>query len=330
MNESHWSTQKERAAGYWNMRMMLLIFRLLPVTFMRLIAFPLGFFYFLFSKAAREFSRSYLNRIDELRRELDQVWTDKKRPRKKRLSSLSHFISFALSLVDKVEAWGGKALHNRISYCNDDTGDLIARLESGQGAVLISSHLGNMEFIRALAGLNRTGLSGGITVNAIVDLKVTANFNRMLNELNPQSAMRLINVSDMGPDTMILLAQRLCAGELIVIAGDRTGSNSGSRNLSLPFLGAQAPFPYGPFLLAALLNAPIYAVFALRQKEFSLNSGFLLHIHKSSLSFDCSRSEREARIMELVSWFVSYLQQYCQKHPYQWYNFFNFWKEPAV
>ena len=324
MNDSHWSRQKERASGYWNVRIMLVLFRLLPIILLRLIAFPVGFFYFLFSYRTRAHSRAFLRHIMNAPPMPGGAESTRSIPPKK-LYSLPHFLSFALALVEKVEAWGGKVLFKRVQFCNDDIGDLISRLENGQGAVLISSHLGNMEFIRALAGFNRTGVSREIPVNAIVDFKVTAHFNRMLRELNPQSATRLINVSDLGPDTMILLEQRLAAGELVVIAGDRTGSEEKSRNLNFPFLGEQTAFPYGPFLLAALLDAPVYAVFALRQRDVSLRSRYFLYIHKSSLTFDCSRTERESRIRELAHWFLSYLQLYCQKYPYQWYNFYDFW-----
>jgi predicted LPLAT superfamily acyltransferase len=182
-----------------------------------------------------------------------------------------------------------------------------------------------MEFIRALAGLNRTGVSREIPVNAIVDFGVSAHFNRMLTELNPQSMTHLIGAKDMGPETVILLQERLAAGELVVIAGDRTSGSEGSRFLSLPFLGEEAPFPYGPFFLASLFGVPVYFVFALRRKDLSLSSAYVMHIHKSGVSFDCPRREREGRIRELASLFVRRLEQYCKEHPYQWYNFYDFW-----
>jgi predicted LPLAT superfamily acyltransferase len=312
MNESHWSSRREAAAGYWNVRLMLTVFRLLPVVFLRLIAFPVGFCYFLFSKSARGFSRLYLRRVSP----------------GLEISSLSHILAFSLALVEKVEAWGGKASFKRIHFQPDDAGDLLARLERGEGAFLLSSHLGNMEFIRALAGFNRTGVSREIQVNAIVDFSVTAHFNRMLKELNPHSTLRLINARNMGPETVISLEERLAAGELVVIAADRTAATTDSRFLSLDFLGAEAPFPYGPFFLAALTKAQVYSVFALRQKDVSLFSRYDMHVHKSSFSFDCPRHEREQRIRALARWFSSLLEGYCKEHPRQWYNFFDFWHTP--
>ena len=313
-NASHWSAQKEQAAGYWHVKLMLIFFRLLPPVVLRLFAFPVGFCYFLFSKAAREQSRLYLRRI-----------AASEQSAKKR-SSLAHILSFALALVEKVEAWGGKVSFKRIHFQDDDIGGLIARLENGEGALLVSSHLGNMEFIRALAGFNRTGVSREIPVNAIVDTAVTAHFNRMLNELNPRSVTRLINARDMGPETIITLQERIAAGELVVIAGDRTSPNAESRSLTLDFLGGRAAFPYGPFFIAALINVPVYAVFALRQKDISLSSHYTLRIHRSPVSFDCPRGERGSRIEELARWFAALLERYCKERPAQWYNFYDFWQ----
>ena len=311
MRDSHWSRRGE-AACYWHVRLMLICFRLLPAILLRLIAFPVGFCYFLCSKQAREESRRYLRRVSPA----------------KKLPSLSHILAFSLALVEKVEAWGGKVPFKRIRFEDDDIGGLAARLEKGEGAFLISSHLGNMEFIRALAGFNRTGVSREIPVNAIVDVSVTAHFNRMLEELNPRSITRLVNARDMGPETVILLRERLAAGELVVIAGDRTSPNAGSRRLSLPFLGEAASFPYGPFFLAALLDAPVYAVFALRQRDLSLASRYTMRVHKAPVSFDCPRRERDGRVAELARWFVSLLERYCNEHPRQWYNFYDFWAPP--
>jgi predicted LPLAT superfamily acyltransferase len=294
---------------------MLVFFRLLPVILLRLAAFPVGFCYFLCSKHARDQSRRYLRHLE---------------PAGKKISPLPHILAFALALVEKVEAWGGKVSFSRIHFQDDDSGDLLERLERGEGAFLISSHLGNMEFIRALADHNRTGVSREIPVNAIVDFSVTAHFNRMLQELNPRSETRLINARDMGPETVMLLSDRLAAGELVVIAGDRTSPNAESRLLALPFLGEEAFFPYGPFFLAAILGAPVYAVFALRQKDLSLSSHYVMGIHRNPVSLDCPRRGREGRIAELARWFASLLAGYCKEHPYQWYNFYDFWHKPAA
>jgi predicted LPLAT superfamily acyltransferase len=317
VKDSHWSTQKEKAAGYWLLAFTLFIFKLLPTIILRLLCFPVGFCYFIFSRKTREHSRFYFRRLSSV------IGNGKK------FSVLKHIIAFSLSLVEKIEAWSGKVSFSRIHFQDDDIQELVQMLEKGQGAFLISSHLGNMEFIRGLAGFNRTGVSREIPVNAIVDFTVTAHFNRMLRKLNPHSVTQIISARELGPQTVILLQEKIAAGELVVIAGDRTSADAGSRYLSFPFLGGDAPFPYGPFFLAALSEAPVYAVFAMRQRDLSLASHYALHIHHSPVSFNCPRAIRENRIAELGNWYVSLLERYCKEYPHQWYNFYDFFK-PAV
>jgi predicted LPLAT superfamily acyltransferase len=290
---------------------MLFLFRLLPVFLLRLIAFPVGFCYFLLLKKTRIESRNFLEKLDELS------------PK----SALCHIISFALALVEKTEAWGGKVSFNRIGFQQDDHGELMEGLERGQGAFLLSSHLGNMELIRALADYNRTGVSREVPVTAIMDTAMTAQANYMLRKLNPRFETRMIDAGGMGPETVMLLHDRLAAGELAVIAADRTARSAGSRTLSLPFLGRDAPFPYGPFLLASLMEVSVYAVFALRHTDITLFPRYDMRVHKSPLTFGGSRRERESGIRELARWFAGLLERYCKKHPYQWYNFYDFWQE---
>jgi predicted LPLAT superfamily acyltransferase len=319
---THWSEYREEA-GYGHVRLLFLMFRILPVFLLRLCVFPVSFFYYLFSKRARRESRRFLEKLGAA---LKIEAPEKSLP----LHPLGHILAFSLAVVEKVEAWGGKVLLNRIHFQEDDIGDLMEGLEKGQGALLICSHLGNSELLRALADYNRTGVSRCIPVTSVVDFSVTALFNRMLRELNPRSMVRVIGAKDFGPGTVVLLLDRIKAGELVVIAGDRTPVNTGNKTISLSFLNENAPFPYGPFILGALLNAPTYFVFALRRGDLSLRSHYNMYVHRSPLSFDCPRREREERITELARLFAEKLEYHCKQHPYQWYNFYNFWASPEV
>jgi predicted LPLAT superfamily acyltransferase len=312
---SHWSEYKEQDTGFWQFKLMRFVIKWFPILIARLVAFGVSVLYYLFSRQARNESRRYLNKLAALYPE-------------KRFYILPHLTAFALSLVERVEAWCGKALFKRIHFQDDDIDELVDNLEQGKGALFIASHLGNMEFARALAGYSRTGVSRNVPVTVIVDFTMTNNFGRMLRELNPGCQLHTINSNDISPETVILLQDRIAVGGIVAIAGDRTSPNTRNRYIMLPFLNEKAPFPYGSFLLAALLNAPSYLIFALRQKDVTLRSRYDLHVHKSPVSFDCSRQERKRRIEDLARFFSEKLEYYCKQHPYQWYNFFDFWGEP--
>jgi predicted LPLAT superfamily acyltransferase len=50
-----------------------------------------------------------------------------------------------------------------------------------------------------------------------------------------------------------------------VIVGHRTPASQSSRVSWVPFLGRPAPFPQGPFYLAAMLKCPVLLIFCLKR-----------------------------------------------------------------
>jgi predicted LPLAT superfamily acyltransferase len=139
--------------------------------------------------------------------------------------------------------------------------------------------------------------------------------------------MNIVSADAVGPDTIIQLQDRIAEGGIVVIAGDRTAANTRGKYFTFPFLRENAAFAFGPFFLAALLEAPTYFIFALRQRDVSFSPDYDIHVHKSGVLFDCPRGEREKRVEELARNFAGRLENYCKQHPYQWYNFFDFWAE---
>jgi predicted LPLAT superfamily acyltransferase len=319
----HWSQQKEKAAGYWLVKFTLILFRILPVVILRIVAFPVGFFYFIFSGSARKESYHFLQTAAPF---INEPKTAQRC--RSRFGPLRHIISFSLTLVEKIQSWGGKFTFKKIHFYDDDAAELKQNLENGKGACLITSHLGNMELLRGLAAFGRTGVSKKVSVTAIEDVAVTAHFNRMLKDLNPESGVDLISVKDISPDTAIILEEKLASGELFAIAGDRTAEGK-LDNYTIQFFGKDAHFSSGPFYLAALMKAPVYFVFGVRRNDLSLAPQYDMHIIKSNIQLDCSRKERFERCYQLASSFAALLENYCKEHPFQWYNFYDFWYKGA-
>jgi len=319
----HWSKQKEETSGYWHLKFLLGLFKIFPVVILRVIAFPVGFFYFLFSARGRNESGRFLRRVAR--------FADDPAAAKKYLSHfgpLKHIISFSLALIEKLQSWGGKFSLSGI-YSHDDTSEIVKDLENGKGVFLIASHLGNMELLRALANDKLTGLTRIVPVTAIYDINVSENFSRMLKELNPDSVMEIIGANKIGPDTAVLLEEKIASGGMVTMTGDRTSANSLGKNIMIPFLGDDAPFPSGPFYMAALLNAPVYFIFALRRKDLSIKPEYDMHIHKINISLEDggTRKERIKYSNDLARTFAALLEKHCIEKPFQWYNFYDFWSE---
>jgi predicted LPLAT superfamily acyltransferase len=152
----------------------------------------------------------------------------------------------------------------------------------------------------------------------------------MLSELNPSSMNHLINAGDIGVETVERLQDCIASGGLVVIAGDRTPAHTRNRYFMVPFLGCPAPIAMGPFYLAALLDTEAYFVFALRENSLSLKGEYDMFVYKSSVVFDCPRSERNKRIESLARAFTGKLEEHCKDHPYEWYNFYDFWNTVEI
>ena len=297
--------------------MMFLLLKLMPPIVMRVLAFPVGFFFWLFAPKARRVSAAYLAALHAAD------------PSQRRRHTLKHILSFAIALTEKVEVWAGKFSFKQIHFQDDDVAELVHELEAGRGVMLLVSHLGNSELLRALADYNETGVTKPFVVNSVADFAITSKFNALIERVNANSTVNLIDASSIGADTIIMMQDRLEKGELVVIAGDRTSANTRNRFVTAPFLGKEAPFAYGSFLLAALLDVPTYFMFGLRQKDISVRPQYNLYVKKSAVRFDCTRGERDSRIRAMVAEYAAELEAHCKQNPYQWYNFFDFWASPA-
>ena len=317
-NSLHWAEEKEVVRSVTPVKLLVWLVAHIPAQIVNMLIFPVGIFYLIFSKRARlECSRYQKQFI---------AYTNGEQFKKPKM--LRQIISFALAILEKIEGWSRKIQFEDITFY-DDVEQLIAHLDSGKGALLIGSHLGNTELLRSLAAFKKTGVERDVPVTVIMETGTTQKFNSTIREICPNVNMNVVSAADIGLETIYLLQERLAAGGMVVIAGDRTSAHSQNRMLVNTFLGKDAAFPYGAFLLAYLLKAPVYFFFALRKKDVSLSSKYNMYVHKSPIEFEmCPRAEKESRIKKLCSEFVYLLEKYCLLYPFQWYNFFNFWALP--
>lgn len=300
--QTWYKIKQNHNTGYKMMRFCLKVF---PPAFVRGLAFFIGFFYWLFGAKTRRVSREYLEKVGAK-------------------STLKHIISFALNLVEDVQSWAGNFSFADVDWQDDDVGDLVKNINAGKGTVILISHLGNAMMMKGLATLGEAGTKRKMSITTISDADISAGFNSLLNEINSDSSFHIINSNDIGPETILILQERLEKGETVVIAGDRVSAHT-DRNIRIKFLGEEADFPYGVFLLVALLNSPTYFVNGLRHKDFSLNPKYDMFVRKNNVGFDCTRKERDERIKISAENYAANLEKLCLLHPYQWYNFFDFW-----
>ena len=302
MSENWYDHKETTSLGY---KLMFFVLKVFPSGFMRLLAFVIGFFYWCFDKKSRKISKKYLAKVGKT-------------------STLAHISSFALNLVENVQSWAGKYSFKNVAWQGDDVHELVKNINSGRGCITVMSHLGNSQLLKGLASFGESGTERKISTTTIMDSELTAGFGALVKKINPDSNFNIISSNNIGPDTIFLLQEKLEKGELVVIAGDRISAHT-DRFIELDFLGEKARFPYGVFLLIALLNVPTYFVNGLRHRDLSLNPAYDMYVKKSPIQYDCGRKEREERIWQTAQNYAENLEELARKHPYQWYNFFDFW-----
>jgi predicted LPLAT superfamily acyltransferase len=133
-----------------------------------------------------------------------------------------------------------------------------------------------------------------------------------------------IQVTEMNPGTMIALKAAIEHGDWVAIAGDRTPVRGDERISIAPFLGQDAPFPQGPYVLAHLLECPVYLMFCMQQK-----GGYGLYFEMFAERITLPRRDKQAAISEWAARYAKRLESFCLMDPFQWYNFFDFWQLPT-
>lgn len=300
--ERHWSRLPERGSTL-GMRIVMAAWRLLGPRAARIAALPAVLWVFATGAEARRASRAYLTRLGATSAP-PTAW-----------SVLRHMYTFAEACIDRFAAWQGDVAPV------DFHGEAEFRRLSAEkrGALFIGSHLGNLEMVRALATLGDVA-----RITAVVYTEHAKRFVDALRSTNPRFAENLLEVADFGPDTAVLLKERIDQGEILVIVGDRTPTAESGRSTSALFLGQAARFPQGPMILAHLLQCPVYLFFCLKQ-----GMRYALHLERFAERVELPRDAREEAIARYVAGYAARLESYCREAPLQWFNFYDFWHEPV-
>ena len=232
-----------------------------------------------------------------------------------RSSVFKHFMQFADALLDKIDVW-----HGRLGFAHldvDDPQHIRPQIwqQNQRGQLLVGSHLGNLEVCRALAELGRKA-----KLNILVHTKHAEQFNRLLKNAGAEH-LNLIQVSELDTAVMLQLSQRLDRGEWLAIAGDRVPLQ-GARVVDVDFLGHKAAFAQGPWLLAGLLECPVNLLFCLKHQ-----GRYQICLEPFTDRVVWRRSDRQQVLAQHIQAYAERLQHYCLRAPYQWFNFYPYWKQ---
>jgi predicted LPLAT superfamily acyltransferase len=262
----------------------------------RALQYPVVAYFFLFSRGSRAVSRSYLARALGRPPGAADLWR--------------HVFTFGSTILDRVFLLTGRldGYDIRVSGLEH----VRAHVEAGRGCILLGSHLGSFEVLRALADQGCP-----VPVKALMYEENAARANGLFNALNPGRPAAVIPIGT--PDALLRVKEAIDRGELVGILGDRIVS--GEKVVAVDFLGAPALLPAGPVVLASVLRAPVVLFFGVHLGPRRYEVRFEPFAEQVTL-------ERGTRAAEVAAWVQRYahaLKAACRAHPYNWFNFYDFW-----
>lgn len=291
-----WTQDKERGTEFFLLLIRWIALHLgRPVA--RLLLFPITAYFFLFAPDARRASYRFLHRIQGNPAHWWQV--------------ARHLHHFSATILDRVFLLTGK--HSQLDITVHNAELVFEHTTPGNCAVLLGSHLGSFEVLRALA-INDQKLRLKVLMHEAHNELIT----RILHALNPDVAETVIPLGT--PNSLLMAYEYLQQGYLIGILGDRVVDST--KTTSCDFLGSQTDFPTGPMLTAAALKAPVILFFGLYQ------GGRKYEIHFELLANQVT-IDRSTRAQDVQLWTQRYadrLSHFTRMSPYNWFNFYDFWE----
>jgi predicted LPLAT superfamily acyltransferase len=264
----------------------------------RVILYGIGAYYFLFAPRAARHARVFLRRA--LGRE----------PRARDRFRL--LMSFATSIQDRLYLLAGRYELFDISLSGEPL--LCELADSGRGALLLGSHLGSFEVLRAI-GERRPGQAIAM---AMYEANAR-NLNDTLEALTPRDRNEIIVLGRL--EAMLKIRERIEQGTLVGMLADRTLGDEES--LPVSFLGATARLPLGPMRAAAMFRCRTVFMAGLYR------GGNRYHVVAEPLAdfTDTPPAQRRAAIEAAITRFAALLERHCRADPYNWFNFYDFWGE---
>src|SRR5581483_979307 len=295
---SEWASSPVRGS-LTLLRMMTFVSLKLGRPVGRFILFFIALYFFWFAPSARRNSLEYLWRV---------------LGRKPRAGDrFRQVFKFASIILDRLYLVNERY---DLFEVNIEGEDLMRELvASGSGAFLMGAHFGSFEVVSAV-GRRQPGLRVAMAMYEENARKVSA----MFKALNPANKSEVIALGHL--EAMLRIRERLDEGVFVGILADRTFG--GEPGLMVDFLGRPALFPLGPMRAAAVLRRPVFFILGIYEGGNRYRAVFERLVDFSQTP----AREREAAVEAAVRLYARKLEERCRKDPYNWFNFFDFWRGP--
>jgi predicted LPLAT superfamily acyltransferase/peptidoglycan/xylan/chitin deacetylase (PgdA/CDA1 family) len=223
--------------------------------------------------------------------------------------ALRHLIVFGRTMIDRMEYLHGGAPKIDVEVSGDAAA--FAALESADGCLLVSGHFGDW------MAASRVADFGGRRMSVVASQGMGVGPHQVRRD----GGAHLFDVIDVDGDPVAVgadIAAALRGGGLVAMLADRKVSES---VVLLPFLGADAAFPIGPWAVAMVTGAPVVVFFSVRLDDGRRVLELLGPIRVPKVA----RGLRGEAIRAGAAQFVGLLEEAVRRRPFHWSNFYDFW-----
>lgn len=208
------------------------------------------------------------------------------------------FYHFGKAIIDRFAVYAGVpfevVVENRELY--------YGRVNSSEGFVMLFTHVGNTE----MAGYFLSTPDKRLHILAYGgESPVVMEHRRQVLERNN---IDMITVQPEDNSHIYRIGEVLQSGDVLAIAADR---RMGDTTITETILGAPARLPAGAFRICKALRKPVLLVFVIKESPTTYRA------YCEQLQPDNTLPQQYAQRLE----------QMAINHPYEWFNFYDFWAE---
>lgn len=294
---SSWSGRsKGKPLGY---RIFIFILKNINIRFAYFIVWFVALYYFIFAdkQAIKHFYRTAFNFQDK----------------KLRRSVFGNFYMLGKIMLDRITLLAG--FKGKYTFDFEGEENLHQMASSGKGGIILGAHAGNWEVAGKL--LKRLDTP----VHIVMYDGERSEIKDLLEETTGGKAFNVVYIKENDMAHIYKINDIIKRGELIAMHGDRF--LPGNKYHMCSFFRKMAPFPLGPYYLAASLKVPI--CFVSTMKETANHYHFYSSEPLSVGDEKSSRKTLHNDTKKIAEKYAANLESIVKKYPLQWFNYYNFW-----
>jgi predicted LPLAT superfamily acyltransferase len=298
----HW-TERPEGGGWFAIWLIRTIGLKLGRQVARSILYPITLYFYFRRPYERRVSRAFLARVRGRSVNAFEV--------------MAHIHRFASTILDRVFLLSDSFA--RFDVRIHGLSELVDPVRSGQGVLLLGSHVGSFEVLRVAAKK-----TPDVRVCVVLDRQQTPALTQLLGAINPEFEEGIIDASGAGTDIVLALREAIDNGKVAALLADRARPNE--KTIAVDFLGAPAAFPMAPFRIAAILECPIVLCFGM----YRGGNRYDLYFEPFSPRLPPAARRPGAELRRTVQRYVARVEHHVRGDPCNWFNWHDVWATNAA